>query len=183
MQNGAKMEEMGSERRGSEEILELACELDVVVNGELLGTLIEERVGKTGGVFSEELAHGGAQHLTTHGKGGLDDTTEEGLVAIEMGATVAPQGDYGTLYFWRGIEDGGRDGEEVVDIVPELDEDREYAIGATAVGCGESLCHFALYHSRAEGNAIAVLHESEEDLGGDIVGIVACEHEGLPLEE
>lgn len=158
-------------------------EVDVVVDGELFGSLVIESIGKRGCVFSEKLTHGGTQHLTAHGKGGLDDTTEEGLVAIELGTAIATEGDYGTLYFWRGIEDGGRHGEEVIDIVPKLDEDGEYAIGATAMRGGKSLRHFTLYHARAEGDAVAVLNEAEKDLGGDIIGIVAREYERLSLKE
>lgn len=81
------------------------------------------------GIGTQELAQGDTKHLATLVEDGLHDTTEELFVTAEIGHIIARHADNSRLHLgWR-IEDRGFDGEEVLNIVPRLDEDREDAIG------------------------------------------------------
>ena len=135
------------------------------------------------GVGTEQLAQGDAQHLTALVEDGLHDAAEELLVAAEGVDVVARHADDGRLYLgWR-VEDGGLDGEEVLDIVPRLDEHGEDAVGLRTGLGGHAQRHLVLNHSCTAGDEVAVVEHLEEDLRRDVVGVVAREHELAAAEE
>jgi len=135
------------------------------------------------GVGAEQLAQGDAQHLTALVEDGLHDAAEELLVAAEGVDVVARHADDGRLHLgWR-VEDGGLDGEEILDIVPRLDEHGEDAVGLRTGLGGHAQRHLMLDHSRTAGDEVAVVEHLEEDLRRDVVGVVAREHELAAAEE
>ena len=135
------------------------------------------------GVGAEQLAQGDAQHLTALVEDGLHDAAEELLVAAEGVDVVARHADDGRLHLgWR-VEDGGLDGEEVLDIVPRLDEHGEDAVGLRTGLGSHAQRHLVLDHARAAGDEVAVVEHLEEDLRRDVVGVVAREHKLAAAEE
>ena len=76
-------------------------------------------------VFRQQLAQGDAEHLAALVERGFDDAAEELFVATEVGDTVAGHADDGTLHLGGRVEHPRLDGEEVLHIVPGLDEDGE----------------------------------------------------------
>ena len=135
------------------------------------------------GVGAEQLAQGDAQHLTALVEDGLHDAAEELLVAAEGVDVVARHADDGRLYLGGRVEDGGLDGEEVLDIVPRLDEHGEDAVDLRTGLGGHAQRHLVLNHSRTAGDEVAVVEHLEEDLRRDVVGVVAREHELAAAEE
>ena len=178
-------ENSGSRRSGVgrlQERLQQVGELNKLLDAELLGA--QGEVGREGGngVGGQELAQGHAQHLATLVERGLDDAPEQLLAAPERGHAVAGHADNCRLHLWRRVEDRGFDREEVFHVVPRLDEHREDAVGLGARLCNHALGHLALDHARAAGDEVAVVEHLEEYLRGDVVGVVAGEHE-LPSAE
>ena len=128
------------------------------------------------------MTEGDAQHLTALTEDGLYDTTEQLFVAAQIGDLIARHADDGTLHLGRGIEDGGFDGEQVLDMIPRLDEDREDAILFVARLRGHAQGYLVLDHARAAGDEIFVVEHLEEDLRGDVVGVVARQYERLTIK-
>ena len=153
--------------------------------GELFGAfghdvLLEESVVGLHGC--EELTERYAQHLTPLSEDSLYQSAEQAFVAVEMVHLITCHTYDGTLHFGRRIEHMLVNGEEIFHVIPRLNEYRQDAVGLRP-GCGShALCHFSLYHSRAAGDEVAVVEHLEKYLRGDVVGIVACEDEGLTLE-
>ena len=123
-----------------------------------------------------------AQHLTTLTKDGLDDTTEQGLVATQISNLVARHADNGTLHLGWGIKDGGLHSEQVLDVIPRLDQDGQDTILLVAWLRGHAQGDLVLDHSRTTGDEIFVVEHLEKDLRRDVVGIVACQYEWLTIE-
>lgn len=125
------------------------------------------------GIGTEELAQGDTKHLATLVEDGLHNTAEELFVAAEIGHIFARHADNSRLHFgWR-VEDRWLDGEEVLDIVPSLDEDRENAVCLRTRLGSHAQGHLTLNHARTAGDEVAVIEHFEEDLRRDIVGVVA----------
>ena len=70
------------------------------------------------------------------------------------------------------------DGEEVLHIIPRLQEDAQDAVVLVAWRGRQTLGDLTLEHAGAAGDALAVVKHAEEDLRGDVVGVVADEGEG-----
>ena len=75
------------------------------------------------------------------------------------------------------------DRKEIFHTIPCLDEHREDAVGLRARTCRDALGHLLLYHTGTAGDEILVVQHLEEYLTADIVGIVARQHKGAPLEQ
>ena len=131
----------------------------------------------------EDLTERNAQHFPALVEGGFHDALEEFFVAAEVGDGASRQADDGGLDFWRRIEHGGFDREKVFDIVPRLHQHGEDAVGFRAGLGGHAEGDFVLNHAGAAGNQIAVVEHFEENLRGNVVGIVAREHEGATAED
>ena len=164
----------------------LIGQLDQLGDAELLGPLghdvaLEEAV--LGALALEQLAQADAQHLAPLVEDGLDQPLEQPLVAAQLLDAVARHADHGTLDLGGRIEDGLIDGEEILHVVPRLGEDGEDAVGLGARRGRHAEGHLALDHTRAAGNQLLVVEHLEKDLRGDVVGIVAREDEGAPVEE
>lgn len=124
-----------------------------------------------------------AKHFPALVKGGFHNALKKFFVAAEVGDGVSRQADDGGLYFrWR-IEHGGLDREKVFDIVPRLHQHGEDAVGFRAWLGGHTEGDFVLNHASAAGNQIAVVEHFEKNLRGNVVGIVAREHEGATAED
>jgi small subunit ribosomal protein S5 len=74
------------------------------------------------------------------------------------------------------------DGEKVFHVVPCLHQDAQHTVGLGTGQSGHAFGHFLLYHARATGNKLFVFQHLEENLAGDVVGIVARQDEGLSLK-
>ena len=164
---------------------EVISELHKLGDTELLGAA-GEQVGmkrEEWCVGRQQLAQADAQHLSPLVEGGLNNALEEFLVAAQMGDLVARHAYDGALHLRRRVEDGGRNGEEILHVIPCLDEHRQDAVLLRAWLCGHAQGHFVLYHTRAAGYEVAVVEHFEENLRGDVVGIVAREHKLLAVEQ
>ena len=75
------------------------------------------------------------------------------------------------------------DGEEVLHIIPRLQEDAQDTVVLVARRGCQTLGDLALEHTSAAGDALAVVKHAEEDLRGDVVGVVADEGEGSVTRE
>lgn len=116
------------------------------------------------GIGTQELAQGDTKHLATLVEDGLYDTTEELFVAAKIGHIIACHADNSRLHLgWR-IEDRRFDGEEIFNIVPRLDKDREDAIGLRTRLGSHAQGHLALNHTRTTRDEIAVVEHFEENL-------------------
>ena len=71
---------------------------------------------------------------------------------------------------------------QIFDIVPRLNQDAQDTVCLIARCSGYALCHFLLYHTCATGNQLFVVQHLKEDLTGYIIGIVAGQHERVPLK-
>lgn len=125
----------------------------------------------------EKGAERDAEHLATLVERDFHDALEKFLVAAERGDAISREADDGRLHLGRRIEHRGLDGEEIFHIVPRLHEYGEDAVGFRARAGGHAQGHFVLDHARATGDELAIVEHLEENLRGDIVGIVAREHE------
>ena len=115
-------------------------------------------------VFAENLLHAVAHHLATHGEHGLDDAAEESLITSQSVFHVARQANDCTLHFRRRIEHILVDGEEILHIIPSLNEHTQHTIGLAAWLGSHTLCHLLLNHACATGNEVFVLHHLAEYL-------------------
>ena len=162
-------------------------ELYKLLDGELFGPLghdvLSEKVRRGHGLRCEELAQRDAQHLAALAENRLHHTFEEHFVATEIIYVVACHAYHGTLDLWWRVEDALVDGEEILHVVPRLYHHAEDAVSFVARCRGDTLSHLALNHPRAAGNEIFIVEHLEEDLGRDVVGIVAGKHKLFAAED
>ena len=131
----------------------------------------------------ENLSQRDTEHLPTLVEGGLDHATEELFVAAKVSDGIACHTDDGTLYLGRRVENRGLDRKEIFHIIPRLNQYRQDAVLLIARLRGHTNRHLVLDHTRTTRNQILVVEHLEENLRGDVVGVVACEHELLPVED
>ena len=129
----------------------------------------------------EDLTERHAQHFPTLIESGFHNTLEKFFVTTEFGDGISRQSDDGGLHLWRRIEYGGLYREKVFDVVPRLHEHGEDAVSLRAGLGGHAKGDFVLNHARAAGDEVAVVEHFEENLRGNVVGIVACDDEFLPI--
>ena len=172
------------------DLLKAEGEGDEVLDAELFGAEVEdgvaEEVGelRVGPAFAlgfgaGEGLKGITHHLAALAEGGLDDGLEKSFIAAEGGAAVAAQADDGGLDFRGRVEGTGADGEQVFDVIPGLQEDGEDAVGLGAGAFGDTLGDFFLDHADDLRDLLAEVQDLEEDLGGNVVGEVADDGEGV----
>ena len=96
-------------------------EFDEILDGKLLGTLREERM-----LLVVECSEYGSQrvtqHLATLIERSFDNFNKQLLVAGELFDAVSTQPNDGTFDLWRWRKYLLRDGEQVVDVVPRLQQ-------------------------------------------------------------
>ena len=162
----------------------LVCQIDKLRNGELFWSAGEKRsmLFKERRLCRQHLFKRDAQHLTTLAEDRLDDAAEQLFVAAQVGYFITRHADDGTLYLGRRIEDAWFDGEEILHMIPCLNQYGEDAILLVARLRGHAQGHFVLDHTRATGNEVFVVEHLEEYLRGDVVGIVACQDERLSVK-
>lgn len=131
----------------------------------------------------EDLTERHAQHFPALVEGGFHNALKKFFVAAEVSDVVSRQSDDGGLDFWRRIEHGGFDREKVFDIVPRLHQHGEDSVGFRTRLGGHAEGDLVLNHAGAAGYQIAVVEHFEENLRGNVVGIVACKHEGATAED
>ena len=124
-----------------------------------------------------------AQHLPTLAEDRLDDAAEQLFVAAQVSYLVARHTDNGTLHLGRRIEYTWFDGEEILHTIPGLNQYGENALLFVTRLRGHPQGHLVLNHPCTTGNEVFVVEHLEEDLRGDVVGIVACQHERLSVED
>ena len=165
---------------------------DEVLDAELLRTKVEDRVAQECrelvfgpffplGLGAGQGLEGVAHHLAALAEGSLDDGLEEGFVAAEGLAAVPAQPDDGGLDLGRRGETAGADGEEIFDVIPGLQQDRQDAVGLRAGPFRDALGHFFLDHADDLRDLLPVVQDLEENLRGNVVGEVADDGKG-PLE-
>ena len=165
---------------------------DEVFDGEGFGTALEDRVGRegyalfvgpalAGGLGRDEGLQRVAHHLPALAEGGLDDGLEEAFVAAEGGAGIAGEADDGRFYLGRRGEAARANAEEILDVIPCLQQHRKDAVGLGPRPLGDTLGDLLLDHAHDLGNALAVVQDLEEDLRGDVVREIA--DDGEPLRE
>ncbi len=170
------------------------CEGHELLHGELFRAEVEEGIGEEGlhlvahalalqRQLGEERTEVVAQGLAALVEGGLHDTLEQGFVAAKGLRSVARQADDGRADLGGRIEHVGLNGEQVRGFVPRLNEHGEDAVGLRAGAGTDAVGHLLLDHAGAAGYQFLVVQHLKEDLAGDIIGIVAGEHEGLPAED
>ena len=93
-----------------------------------------------------------------------------------------PRANDCTLHFRRRIEHILVDGEEILHIIPSLNEHTQHAIGLAAWLGSHTLCHLLLDHACATWDQVTILHHLEEDLRGDVVGIIARQDKGRTIK-
>ena len=71
---------------------------------------------------------------------------------------------------------------QILNIIPCLNQYAQHSVCFCAWTCCHALCHLLLNHTGATRYEFLVLHHLKEYLTGDIVWIVACEHEGFAIE-
>ena len=76
----------------------------------------------------EDLSEGDTQHLPALVEDGFYHTAEQLLIATEVCHFITGHADDGTLHLWRWIEYARLDGEQILHIVPSLNEYRQDAI-------------------------------------------------------
>ena len=79
-------------------------------------------------ITAEDLTEGDAQHLATLVKDRFHHTTEKALVTTKVSHLITCHANDGTLNLGRRIEHAWLDGEEILHIVPGLNQYRQDAI-------------------------------------------------------
>jgi len=120
-----------------------------------------------------EIAEGGAQRIAQHlaplTERSLDHAHEQPLVARQPHDAVAAQADDGAFDLGRRVEDLLPYREEVLDVVPRLQQHREDAVLLRSGRAGDPLGHLALDHAHALGDKVAMLQHLEKNLRRDVV--------------
>jgi len=130
----------------------------------------------------ENLTERHTEHLATLVEGGLDHATEQLLVAPKIGNLVTCHADNGALHLGRRIEHTWLDGEEILYMIPSLNEHREDAVLLVAGLRGHAHSYLVLNHTGAAGNEVLIVEHLEEYLRRDVVRIIAGKHKLLPVE-
>ena len=152
-------------------------QLDKLLHGQALGAQLEHlRVGESRRV-EVERAERVADGLAALAEGCLHHCAEEAPVAAELRARVAREAQHAAGHLGRGCELAGRHIEEILTVIPCLEQHTEYASDSPSRGGAYPLGHLLLQHAGDYGNALAVVERLEEDLRGYVVGIVADERE------
>ncbi len=86
----------------------------------------------TWGYTREHLLEAYTEHLAALVEHGLHQSLEEFLITTQVGHLVTGHADDGTLHLWRWIEHALIYGEEILHIIPCLDEHAEDAIRLVA---------------------------------------------------
>ena len=131
----------------------------------------------------ENLTQRDTEHLPTLVEGGLDHTTEQLFITTQIGNFITRHTDHGTLHLGWWIENRGLDRKEVFHVIPRLNQHRQDAVLLIARLRSHTNRHLMLDHTRTTRNQILVIEHLEENLGGDVVRVVAREHELLPVED
>ena len=158
-----------------------AGQLDEVGDRKLLGAPREEGVLGPAEI-AERRAQRVADHLAALPERGLHDADEEPLVAVEPHGGVASQPHDGALDLGRRVEDRLVDREEVLDVVPRLQQHREDAVLLRSGPLGQPHGDLLLDHAHALGHEVTVFEHLEEDLRRDVVGEVADDLQPLRKE-
>ena len=166
-----------------QERLHIVRQLDEFSYGELLGPSVEQRVGKQRTIHTHDGLDAVPKRFAALVEGGLHDAPEERLVAAQFGSVVPLHADDGTLHLRRRVEDMLVHREQVLHVVPRLNKDGKDTIGLAPWPGSQPLRHLTLNHACAGGDAVAVVEHLEEYLAGDIIRIVAGEHEGTSVEK
>ena len=133
-------------------------------------------------VAIKDLSQGDAQHLTALIEHGLHHALEQLFVASKVSHLVARHTNDGTLYLGRRIKDARLYREEIFDMIPRLNQYGENAILLVAWLRGHAYSHLVLDHACTAGYQILIIKHLEENLRGDIIGIVARQHKLLSIE-
>ena len=171
----------------SEICLQAQGKVDKVLHAKLFGAFCHDGVGKQSGEVCcrvllgdecrEKRTYVIAQCFAPLVERRLDETAEKFLVATQFGRIVACEADDCAANLGRRIEDAGLHGEEVLHIVPRLQQYAQDAVSLASRSCRHALRYFLLYHARATGNEFLVVEHLEENLAGDIIGVVARKYE------
>ena len=130
----------------------------------------------------KDLPQGDAQHLSALIEHGLHHALEQLFVASKISHLVARHTNDGTLNLGRRIKDTWLYGEEIFDMIPRLNQNGENAILLVAWLRGHAYSHLVLDHACTAGYQILISKHLEENLRGDIVGIVARQDKLLAIE-
>ena len=142
-------------------------------HGELFGAFGEERVFESRVVLREHAFERAAEHFSALAEGGFDHGFEQAFVAAEVGDLVSHHANNARFHLRRRIEHIFVDSEKIFDVVPRLQEHREYAIGFGARAGGKALCHLALQHTAAAHHLVFIVEHLEENLRRYVVRIVS----------
>ena len=164
----------------------LVGEFNKFGDGKLLRTarhhLVFEELRRGGMITTENLTEGDTEHLSALVEDRLNHTTKQPFVTAQIRHLIACHPDNSTLHLGRRIEHVWFDGEEIFDIVPGLNQDRQDTILFVAWLRGHTKGHFMLDHTRTTGDEILVVEHLEEYLRGDVIRIVSCQHKLLSIE-
>ena len=153
---------------------------------QLLGPLrhhfISEEIGGRHVVLAKQWFERHAQHLTALIEHRLDDPLEQSLITAKIRDLITRHTNDGTLDLRGRIEHILINREKILRIVPRLYHHTEDAILLRAWLRSDAQGDLPLDHSRAARDEIFVVKHLEEDLRGDIVGIVAREHKRLTIK-
>lgn len=148
------------------------CQFNKIGNRQLLSSLGEETMLGTSEVTKDRTKRV-ANHLTALAKRGLNDLNEERLIAAQMLGCVACKADDSRLDLRGRIEDLLTNGEEILNVVPRLQQNAQDAILARTGRLGDTDGHLALDHTHTLGDDIAVLDNLEENLRRNIIREIA----------
>ena len=123
-----------------------------------------------------------SHHLASLVEGRFDDTRQQLLVAVRLLHVVSDETHHGTAHLGRRVEHPRLHGEEIFDVIVELHQYGQDAVGFAARRCRQSLRHFFLNHACAARNQVAVFQHFEKNLTTDVVGVVSRQQEGFPVE-
>jgi hypothetical protein len=126
-----------------------------------------------GKIIAEEGLKRVAEGFASLVKGGFDYGQKAGFAAWELRSGVAHGADYSAFDARRRVKYGFVDCEEVLHVVPGLEDYAQYASRSASGRSRKAHGYFPLKHSAAAWNPVAELDEAKENLGGNVIRIVA----------
>ena len=132
--------------------------------------------------FGQQRLDRATHHFTSLIESGFHHAAQQILVAAGVFHLVARHAHHRASHLGRRIEYPRFNRKQVVDLVIQLHQHTQYAVGLASRRSRQTLSHLFLNHARAARNEVAVIEHFKENLATDVVRIIARQNERPSLE-